>query len=239
MPELTDAQLKEMIQKAIDAETAGLKEKRDQLLAQETKLKADIQKIKDDQAAAVKAAEDEKLAAEGRWKELADKQKEDHAAEVKLLREANQALVEKNQTLDKSLRSRLVDQDLNSQLLAAGVTDPTYMKAATALLKGDVEVVEEENELVARINGKSIKDHIGAWAKEEGKAFITAKNSGGGSGGDGKGGGVDDHEPFFIKGGPQYNLTKQAELQKKDPERYAELRKKHPVSTTAPTSPMM
>lgn len=237
MPEFTEEELKKKIQDAIDAETAGLRDKRDQLLKQESQLKADIQKIKDDQAAAVKAAEDEKLAAEGKWKELADKQKEDHALEVKNLREANQALVEKNNTLDKSLRGRLVDQDLNNQLLAAGVTDPIYMKAATALLKGDVEVVEEEGELVARVNGKSIEDHIGVWAKEEGKAFITAKNSGGGPPGGG-GGGADDHEQYYDKNSPSYNAQKQLQLSKSDPDRHAALRKKYPVATEAPLSPM-
>lgn len=225
--EISEQELSTKIAEAVAAETAGLIQKRDQLLGQEAQMKAKLQQIEDDKVAAIKKAEDDQLAAEGKWKELAEKQQNEHSAEIKNLKDSLSALQETNTKLDGSLRSRIVDQELNNQLLTAGVTDPVLMKAATALISGEVEVVEVDGELVAQLHGKSIEDHIKVWSEADGKSFIASGKSGGGGPGSGGGGGTNtDWDKFFDKNSPEYNATKQQELRKEDPDQYTALAKK-------------
>jgi hypothetical protein len=83
----------------------------------------------------------------------------------------------------------LVDNGLVSELTKHGVTNPVHLKAAQALLRANVQIVQEGDNRVAKAGDKLMSDMVKEWAAgEEGKHFVTAPaNSGGGaSGGAGK-----------------------------------------------------
>lgn len=79
----------------------------------------------------------------------------------------------------------LVDNGLTDALAKAGVTNPVHLKAAKALLGGQVQIVADGDQKVAKVGDKALADYIGEWAKgDEGKFFVAAPmNSGGGAGG--------------------------------------------------------
>jgi len=85
----------------------------------------------------------------------------------------------------------LVDNGLNEALAKAGVK-PEYLKAAKAMFAGQVQVVTDGENRVAKVGDKGLSDFVTAWAAgDEGKHFVAApNNSGGGSGGGGKGQGT-------------------------------------------------
>jgi hypothetical protein len=77
----------------------------------------------------------------------------------------------------------LVDNGLTDALTKANVTNPALIKAAKAMLAGQVEVITEGGQKVARFGDKPLADAITEWAgSDEGKHFVTAADvSGGGS----------------------------------------------------------
>lgn len=85
----------------------------------------------------------------------------------------------------------LVDNGLTDALTKAGVSNPVHLKAAKALLSGQVQIVADGDSKVAKVGEKALADYIGEWAKgDEGKFFVAApNNSGGGANGGGGGSG--------------------------------------------------
>lgn len=81
----------------------------------------------------------------------------------------------------------LVDNGLTDALTKAGVSNPVHLKAAKALLNGQVQIVADGDNKVAKVGDKALADFIGEWAKgDEGKFFVAApNNSGGGATGGG------------------------------------------------------
>jgi len=167
------------IDRLIDEATSGLKAKNDQLLAEKKKLQKDH---------AIDPAEVERLesALDTAKAELSRMTKE-HKAAVKSAEVATKAL-EAEQTAVQKL---VVDNGLTDALTKAGVTNPFHLKAAKALLNGDIKLEIEGDQRVARMGSKPLLDAIKEWAAgDEGKHFVAAQaNSGGGAaGGGGKGG---------------------------------------------------
>lgn len=80
------------------------------------------------------------------------------------------------------------DSDLTNALASINVTNPINLKAAKAMLAGQVQVVTEGDKRLSKVGDKALADHLTEWATtEEGKHFINApNNSGGGAGGGGK-----------------------------------------------------
>lgn len=116
----------------------------------------------------------------------------------------------------------VIDRGIEAALDAAKI-NPALRKAAVALLKSE-HPADLSDDGVATIDGKSIGDFISGWAKSDiGKAFVLNGNSGGGAGGGkgGAGGGSDDN-PF--KPGATFNLTRQGQLLKSNPELAARLK---------------
>lgn len=90
----------------------------------------------------------------------------------------------------KVAHNLLVDTGLSNALLEAGVKKASYLKAAKAMLAGQVVLTADGENRVAKVGDKLLPDFIKTWAaSDEGKAFVDAPgNSGGGAAG-GAGGG--------------------------------------------------
>lgn len=81
------------------------------------------------------------------------------------------------------------DRTLQEALQAAGIVNPTFVKAATTMLAGQVKLGEDGTAFVETAMGpKVLTDYVKGWAASEGKDFV-APPSGGGAGGS-KGGGA-------------------------------------------------
>ncbi|MDP2644124.1 MAG: hypothetical protein Q8P24_04235 [Desulfobacterales bacterium] len=85
----------------------------------------------------------------------------------------------------KVTHSLLVDNGLSSALLEAGVKKASYLKAAKAMLAGQVILTVDGESRIAKVGDKPLAEFVKAWAvSDEGKAFVDAPgNSGGGAGG--------------------------------------------------------
>lgn len=82
------------------------------------------------------------------------------------------------------------DRALTDALAAAGVTNPTFLKASQALLSGSVKMGEDGTAYVETGMGpKVLADFVKSWTAGEGKAFVTPP-AGGGGGGNDKGAGA-------------------------------------------------
>jgi hypothetical protein len=80
------------------------------------------------------------------------------------------------------------DQSLASALQAAGITNPTFMKAATAMLAGQVKLGEDGTAYVDTGMGpKTLEGFVKSWAASEGKDFVSPPSGGGAKGGNGGG----------------------------------------------------
>lgn len=83
----------------------------------------------------------------------------------------------------------LVDNGLTDALTKAGVSNPVHLKAAKALLNGQVQIVADGDSKVAKVGDKALAEFIGEWAKgDEGKFFVAAPNNSGGGANGGSGG---------------------------------------------------
>ena len=83
----------------------------------------------------------------------------------------------------------LVDNGLTDALTKAGVSNPVHLKAAKALLNGQVQIVADGDSKVAKVGDKALAEFIAEWAKgDEGKFFVAAPNNTGGGANGGSGG---------------------------------------------------
>lgn len=92
----------------------------------------------------------------------------------------------------KVAHNLLVDQGLSTALLEAGVKKASYLKAAKAMLAGQVVLTADGENRVAKVGDKPLAEFVKAWAvSDEGKAFVDAPgNTGGGAHGGGGSGGT-------------------------------------------------
>lgn len=174
----TKAAVAKAVKEAVEAEVAGLQAKNKELL----------DKLKKAQAGAViDPAEHAALQAE-----LSE-------AQTKLA-EANKALKAAVSDADKSKkalegetsfsRKLIIDNALSKALLESGVKKPSYLKAAIAILSGQVKVENSGDDRVAKIGEKTLADAVKEWAgTDEGKAFVDAPANRGGGANGGAGGG--------------------------------------------------
>lgn len=115
------------------------------------------------------------------------------------------------------------DRVLNDALDAVKVDDPINRKAARALLRDQIRVVEQDGEFVALAKHDDIGDipvaeHVNTWAQtDEGKRFVSPRESegGGSEGGSGRGDADDSSNPW--KAGKGFNVTRQAQLTRTNP----------------------
>jgi len=75
------------------------------------------------------------------------------------------------------------DQALTSALQSAGITNPTFLKAAQAMLSGNVKLGDDGTAFVETGMGpKMLGDYVKTWAASEGSAFVTPAQGGGAKG---------------------------------------------------------
>ena len=80
------------------------------------------------------------------------------------------------------------DQSLQGALQQAGITEPAFIKAATAMLAGEVKLGDDGTAYVESSMGpKVLGDYVKAWASGEGAAFVSKPQGAGAKGGDGNG----------------------------------------------------
>lgn len=77
------------------------------------------------------------------------------------------------------------DQALANSLQGAGITNPTFLKAAQAMLSGMVKLGEDGTAYVETSMGpKVLGDFVKGWAASDGKDFVTPPSGGGAKGND-------------------------------------------------------
>ena len=77
------------------------------------------------------------------------------------------------------------DQALSNSLQSAGITNPTFLKAATTMLAGQVKLGEDGTAYVDTGMGpKVLADFVKGWAASDGKDFVTPPQGGGAKGND-------------------------------------------------------
>lgn len=80
------------------------------------------------------------------------------------------------------------DQSLQGALQQAGITEPAFLKAATAMLAGEVKLADDGTAYVeSQMGPKMLGDYVKQWAAGEGAAFVSKPQGGGLKGGDGGG----------------------------------------------------
>lgn len=171
-----DPDTKTALTAAIEEATAGLKRKNEELLGEVKKLKKG-REIDPDDYAALERERDEAV-------ELAAKAEKDAKAALKAAEAAA-----KNFETESAFTSRLlVENGLRETLLEVGVKNPVHAKAVMAMMRGDVKIVVDGENRIAKVGDKDLKAHIKEWSQsDEGKQFIAAPdNSGGGASGSGK-----------------------------------------------------
>lgn len=85
------------------------------------------------------------------------------------------------------------DQALANSLQTAGITNPTFLKAAQAMLAGSVKLGDDGTAYVETSMGpKVLGDFVKGWAAQDGKDFVTPPKGGDARGGDRSGG---QHQP--------------------------------------------
>ncbi len=156
------------------------------------------------------------------------KQIDSAVAATKATYEAKIANIEKKAAADKKadadkisssakiIRNLMVGDGLSKALIAAGVTNGPFLKAAKAMLEGGVEVIDEDDGPVARmkadLGGEDIERFVTNWVQtDEGKAFVTPASGGGAQGGKEKK--SVERNPF---GKDHWNKTEQGQLLKSD-----------------------
>jgi len=176
-----DADVKAAIEAAVAEATAGLVAKNQELLGKLKKATKDAQ-IDPSEHAALQSELDATQA------KLAEATKALKAANTEA--EKFKKAYENESKLTHNL---LVENGLTDALTKAGVTNPVHLRAAKAMLSGQVQLVAEGDNRIAKVGDKALADYVGEWAKgEEGKYFVAAQQNGGGGapGGAGKGGNV-------------------------------------------------
>jgi hypothetical protein len=135
--------------------------------------------------------------------------------------------VKKLETERDSFKTRvekLASENAINVALAEANVAPHMQKAVRAMFQSQIKVDYEGDDAIVTIENLPVVDKIKAWAgTEEGKYFVAAPNNGGGGGGNvTPGGGNSAKDNPWSKEG--FNLTKQGEILKDDPQKAAQLK---------------
>jgi uncharacterized membrane protein YdfJ with MMPL/SSD domain len=83
------------------------------------------------------------------------------------------------------------DQALATELQKAGITNPTFLKAAQTMLSGQVKLGDDGSAYVETNMGpKVLPDFVKVWAAGEGKDFVSPPAGGGARGNEGRNAGT-------------------------------------------------
>lgn len=172
--DLNSPEAKEAIRAAVEEATSALASKNKELLG-ELKEARKGKQVSPEEVEKLQGQIDELTASLNDAKKQATTATKDAEAARKQLQDA-----------EGYTQRLLVDNGLTDALAKAGVTNPAHLKAVKAMLSGQVQVVAEGDQKVARVGDKALGDFVGEWAKgDEGKFFVSAPNNSGGSAGGG------------------------------------------------------
>lgn len=177
--DLTSPEAKEAIKAAVEEATAGLAAKNKELLAE-------VKEARKSRTIDPKEIEDRDNEIEALKSQLGEAQKT-----VKLATTEADKAKKALEGAEGFTQKLLVDNGLTDALTKAGVTNPVHLKAAKSMLAGQVEIVADGDNRMAKIGDKDLAAAIGEWAKgDEGKFFVAAtQNNGGGANGSNSSGG--------------------------------------------------
>lgn len=83
------------------------------------------------------------------------------------------------------LSGMTIDGELKSALADAGITNPAFIKAATAMLRGQIKIEGDKAVGESAMGPKPLAEFVKGWAAgEDGKAFVTPATGGGATGSD-------------------------------------------------------
>ncbi|PZQ45242.1 MAG: hypothetical protein DI551_08005 [Micavibrio aeruginosavorus] len=167
------AEGKAELQKLIDAETKGLKDKNAELHGKLKKKDEEVASINE----RLTSLEAEKQEAE---EKIANKKGDIEAVRAQEKEKYNKEIKKKDDEiagLKDQINTHVVDGGLSAALSKAGVL-PEMTEAAFDHLKArnKIEVVDGK----AVIGGKTLDEFMPEWAKESGKIFVAAPGNGGG-----------------------------------------------------------
>jgi uncharacterized protein YhaN len=175
----TDPKFKEAVAAAVAEAKSALEDKNRELIAEVRALKRSKSEIDPKDVERLEA----ELDTLREQVKTADKQVRDL---TKRAETAEQGLAAETAATQKLL----IENGLTAELTAAGVTSPTMLKAAAALLRTGqkIEIAQDGETRVAKIGDKTLGDFVKGWAgSDEGKAFAPGNGGGGATGGTGKG----------------------------------------------------
>ncbi|WP_398470709.1 hypothetical protein [Tardiphaga sp.] len=166
--------------KLADAEVAGLKTNRDELLDEVKGLKKRYEGIDPKEYADLKAAKRDADDKDGDPVKLRERIEGEWAPKL------TKAEQERDEALGK-LNSTIIENQLTSALAEAGVAKE-FLRVVKADFSSNRKV-EVKGDGVT-VDGKPVEDFVKAWSTDEGKSFIAAPNNNGGGGKGGNGGGA-------------------------------------------------
>jgi hypothetical protein len=106
-------------------------------------------------------------------------------AKINALEEKLSALAGEAETWKGKYTGVTRDQSLQGALQQVGITEPAFIKAATAMLSGNVKLGEDGTAYVETSMGpKVLGDYVKSWASGEGAAFVTKPQGAGVKGGE-------------------------------------------------------
>jgi hypothetical protein len=147
-------------------------------------------------------------------KSQSSKEGDEALMEVRGLKDLAETLKAENQSLKENSRRSLIERELTSALASNGVTDPIFLKAATLMLKKQVNVDDNNTAYTDTDMGRlTVKSFVQSWASKEGKSFVKQATGGSASGSQSTGATKDN--PWRKE---TFNLTKQAEVLQNNPE---------------------
>lgn len=209
VPEDQQQAIADQITEAHEADVTGLKTKNQQLIASNKTLK--------ERGAGDESKEVQRLL--DQVQELSDKNVE-LSSKATIAENAAKRMETKLQTVESTAGEwkgkhddLVIEQGLSAALLESGVTNPALLKAAKAMHKSAITLGDDG----LLMGDKPLQDSLKSWAEgDEGKAFISAGGNSGGNAGNLGNGNVDVKDNPFAK--ETFNLTKQGELTRTQPE---------------------
>lgn len=212
------------IQEQVDAEVAGLKAKRDELLGINKNLQTKTKEFEDAESARQTEVEIAKAKAKGDYEAALKKSMEAKDAEVK-------AAAEKLTALQSRLLTSTFQKETTELLAAEGGLPKLLMPVIQANV---VTEFDDDHNVVIRIRGEdgnvdpslTLKDYIANLKKSEdfGAAFVSRAASGGGASTSAKVVETGDNPWVGKLGDKSFNITKQSQIEKADPSLAAKLK---------------
>ena len=194
---LTEEELKQQIEEAVEEKTAGLKKNRDELLEEKKEWQAKAKEREEkynNLESQVQELRQEKAAKEGDIDEVRRQIAEQKEKEIEQIQS-------EKQNLQQTLENRLIESELTDALINENIAKP-YLEPLKASLRGAMKVKDNNGDyrVIADSEGmdKDVKEYVAEKVEELGREYFMAasENSGGGAGSSGAGNGTSKDNPL-------------------------------------------